>query len=211
MLVNQQMVLADLPGLPSRDHQVVELGYGVAAARHGVRAQMQPLRGATLSLATAHTHPTRTERPFFRASINQPAHTCPTRCTVQAMLYVHDVRWKVARCRDFVADAGDGCPCCSSSPRTIGSRARPMPSSTRRASRRPSASRPLDLTDSVHLHYRPTRRPLAARGGGSFSGTLSARRGGRQGGVPRPPHVSPPKEAAPPPRRAAPGRRMVPK
>ena len=67
MLVNQKLVLADLPGLPSRDHQV-EFQW----------------------------------ESSWRPLVLEYVRRCEP---LRAMLYVHDVRWKVSSlCRDFLAE-----------------------------------------------------------------------------------------------------------
>ena len=75
----------------------------------------------------------------------------------QAMLYVHDVRWKVsARCRDFVADVqAMGVPVLlvltKDDKLLQGGTSAEQHQARVKAAKRVKAS--LDLSDSVHLHY----------------------------------------------------------
>ena len=96
MLVNQQLVVADLPGLPSRDHQVSEMWQ-----RSWSPLVMEYIRRCD-SLRVRSSGPVSTrERQHRRNGCSRASDSART----QAMVYVHDVRWKVsAQCRDFVAD-----------------------------------------------------------------------------------------------------------
>ena len=75
-LVNERVVLTDLPGLPSRDGQVTQMWEGV-----------------------------------WRPLVFEYVKRCEP---LLAMLYVHDIRWKVSpRVRDFLADVTGSARACS--------------------------------------------------------------------------------------------------
>lgn len=118
MLVNQRLVLADLPGLPSRDHQV----------EYQWETSWRPL-------------------------VLEYVRRCGP---LRAMLYVHDVRWKVSSlCRDFLADIQEaGVPVILILTKDDRLEARGTETQhTLRVKQARRIKNSLGLTDSVHLHY----------------------------------------------------------
>ena len=108
MLVNERLVLADLPGLPSRDHQA-----------HGAHPAGNPLHPST-SHRLGHTSQApgvarRAERArrasrqverLWRSTWEPLVASYMRECEpLRAMLYAHDIRWKVTPLvRSFLQD-----------------------------------------------------------------------------------------------------------
>ena len=118
MLVNQRLVLADLPGLPSRDHQV----------EYQWESSWRPL-------------------------VLEYVRRCGP---LRAMLYVHDVRWKVSSlCRDFLAEIQEaGVPVILVLTKDDKLEARGTDTQHMvRVKQAKKIKASLGLADGVHLHY----------------------------------------------------------
>ena len=117
MLVNQRLVIADLPGLPSRDHQV-EFQW----------------------------------EKSWRPLVLEYARRCEP---LRAMLYVHDVRWKVSSlCREFLAEVqAMGVPVLLVLTKDDRLPAEGPELHKLRVKQAKRIKASLGLADSVHLHY----------------------------------------------------------